>query len=92
MKIRKSLLTIGLIGASVMSTYFVTVSTAQQGMQSQTGTADNEYQVGGILFMQKAAEYRALCFQAFNWGKRILADDEKTKRNSRRRSAKCRAR
>ena len=31
----------------------------------QTG-ADNEYQAGATLYMQKAAEYRALAYQAFN--------------------------
>ena len=29
-------------------------------------TADNEYQVGATLYMQKAGEYRALAYQAFN--------------------------
>jgi 5'-nucleotidase (lipoprotein e(P4) family) len=80
MKSKKYLLTFGLVLSSVVSTYFITVCTAQKSMQSQTQTADNEYQVGAILFMQKAAEYRALCFQAFNWGKRVLDDDEKAKK------------
>jgi 5'-nucleotidase (lipoprotein e(P4) family) len=78
MKSKKYLLTFGLVLSSAVSTYFITVSTtAQQSMQSQMQTADNEYQVGAILFMQKAAEYRALCYQAFYWGKRTLEDDEK---------------
>ena len=57
---RKYLLSFGLVLASVVSTYFATISTAQQGAQPQQrqATADNEYQVGAILFMQKAAEYR----------------------------------
>jgi len=80
MKSKKYLLTFGLVLSSVVSTYFITISTAQQTMQSQTQTADNEYQIGAILFMQKAAEYRALCFQAFYWGKRTLDDDEKAKK------------
>lgn len=79
MKSKKYLLTFGLVLSSIVSTYFVTVSTAQQGTQTQP-TADNEYQVGAILFMQKAAEYRALCFQAFNWAKRTLDDDDKSKK------------
>lgn len=29
-------------------------------------SASNDYQIGGTLYMQKAAEYRALCYQAFN--------------------------
>jgi len=77
MNSKKYLLTFGLVLSSVISTYFVTVSTAQQAV---TQTVDNDYQIAATLFMQKAAEYRALCFQAFNWGKRTLDDDEKTKK------------
>ena len=80
MNSKKYLLTFGLVLSSIISTYFVTISTAQQGMQTQTQPADNEYQIGAILFMQKAAEYRALCFQAFNWGKMTLDFDDKTKK------------
>ena len=79
MNSKKYLLTFGLVLSSIVATYFVTVSTAQQGMQTQA-SADTEYQIGAILFMQKAAEYRALCLQAFNWGKRSLDDDDKTKK------------
>jgi 5'-nucleotidase (lipoprotein e(P4) family) len=76
MKTKNYLLTFGLIAASIFSTYFVTVSTAQQGaQQQQTIVADNEYQVAGILFMQKAAEYRALCYQAFNLAQMNLNSD-----------------
>ena len=76
MKSKKHLLTAGLFFSSIVSTYFVTVSTAQQGgTQTQAIVADNEYQVGAILFMQKAAEYRALCYQAFNWARWQLDAD-----------------
>lgn len=64
MKSRKYLLTGGLVLASIVSTYFATASTAQQAVQP--AAADNEYQVAAILFMQKAGEYRALAYQAFN--------------------------
>jgi len=67
MKSKKYLFSIGLVLSSVVSTYFVTVSTAQQGAQTQAiSTADNEYQVSAVLFMQKSAEFRALAYQAFN--------------------------
>lgn len=80
MKSKKYLLTFGLVLSSIVSTYFVTVSTtAQQGAQTPQ-TADNDYQLGATLFMQRAAEYRALCYQAFYWGRRSLEDDEKTKK------------
>ena len=76
MKIKTYFLTFGLIAFSIISTYFVTVSTAQQGAQPQTIiTANNEYQVGAILFMQKAAEFRALCYQAFNLAQMNLDAD-----------------
>ena len=78
MKTKNYLLTFGLVLTSVISTYFVTSSTAQQG--TQTVTADNEYQIGAILFMQKAAEYRALCLQSFNWARIALDADDKTKK------------
>lgn len=80
MKPKNYLLTFGLIASSIFTTYFATVSTAQQGTAPQTVTADNEYQVSGILFQQKAAEYRALCYQAFNWAKVTLDADEKNKK------------
>lgn len=76
MNAKKYLLSFGLVLTSIVSTYFITVSTAQ----NETPTADNEYQVGATLFMQKAAEYRALTFQAFNWARRNLDSDDKTKK------------
>lgn len=77
MNTKKYLLSFGLVLSSIVSTYFVTVSTAQQGAQTAQ-SADNEYQVGAILFMQKAAEYRALAYQAFNIARwQLDADFEK---------------
>jgi len=66
MKIKRDLVALVLVLYSVSATYFVTVSTAQQGAPMVQTSADNEYQVGAVLYMQKAAEYRALTFQAFN--------------------------
>ena len=74
---KKYLLSLGLIVSTIVSTYFVTVSTAQQGASA---TADNEYQVGAVLYMQKAAEYRALAYQAFNLA-RWQMDADLDKRN-----------
>ena len=61
---KKLLLSLGLIASTIASAYFVTVSSAQQG--TQPTVADLEYQVAAILYQQKAAEYRALSYQAFN--------------------------
>ncbi len=66
MKLRNSFYGLVLVVCSISTTYFITVSTAQQGTQPAPVVADNEYQVGGILYMQKAGEYRALAYQAFN--------------------------
>ncbi|MFT3744959.1 MAG: 5'-nucleotidase, lipoprotein e(P4) family [Pyrinomonadaceae bacterium] len=41
-------------------------ATAQQPTPAPAATADLQYQVGATLYMQKAAEYRALAYQAFN--------------------------
>lgn len=78
MKTKNYLLTFGLVLTSIVSTYFVTSSTAQQGTQTQT--VDTEYQIGSILYMQKAAEYRALCLQAFNWAQIAIDADENAKK------------
>lgn len=79
MKSNKYLLTFALIASSIFTTHFAPMTFAQQGTQPQTA-ADNEYQVGGILYMQKAAEYRALCYQAFNLAKLQLDMDEKNRK------------
>lgn len=77
---RKYLLTLTLIFGSAVSTYFVTISTAQPGAQAQPARADNEYQVAAILYQQTASEYRALTYQAFNWARIILDGDDKAKK------------
>ncbi len=77
MNTKKYLLSFALVLTSAVSTYFVTVSTEAQNSARKV---DNEYQVGATLFMQKAAEYRALCYQAFNWAQKNLDADEKRKK------------
>ncbi len=66
MKLKRNISAFALVLCSAAATYFVTVSTAQQGTPMVQATADNEYQVGAVLYMQKAGEYRALAYQAFN--------------------------
>ncbi len=65
MKTKNCFLAIGLVVSSVVSTYFVTFSTGAQ-TPARAAIADNDYQVGGVLYMQQAGEYRALTYQAFN--------------------------
>lgn len=66
MKSKKYFLSFGLVVCTALSTYFVTISAAQQVAPLVQVAADNEYQAGATLWMQKAAEYRALAYQAFN--------------------------
>lgn len=59
-----------LVGFGFAATAFVLmnfagISSAQQGAPAPA--ADFDYQVGAVLYMQKAAEYRALCYQTFNF-------------------------
>lgn len=75
---RKRALVFNLFLSTIVSIFFILPAAAQQAAQSQTVTADNDYQIGAVLFMQKAAEYRALVYQAFNIAKmRLDADFEK---------------
>lgn len=73
---RNFFITSALILVSITSTYFVTRETTAQ----QPILADNDYQIGGTLYMQTAAEYRALCYQAFNLAKDYIDKDEKLKK------------
>ena len=66
MKLKRDLYALALVLCSAGATYFVTISTAQQAAASIQAAVDNEYQAGATLWMQKAAEYRALAYQAFN--------------------------
>ena len=72
---RNRIIVFTLILSSVVSTYFISTSTAQQGTQPQQIVADNEYQVAAILFQQHAAEFRALAYQAFNIARTRLDED-----------------
>lgn len=66
---------------SLVSTAAIFVLLASSAVFSQQAeTIDNEYQVGAILFQQKAAEYRALALQAFNIA-RIQFDADFEKKN-----------
>lgn len=62
-------------------------------LQAQEASAvDTEYQIGAILFHQKAAEYRALAFQAFNLARmRLDADKQLRKKLPKQERKKPRA-
>ena len=60
--------------AASTATYFATNSSAQKAAPA----VDLSYQISGVLYMQKAGEYRALCYQAFNIARlRLDADFQK---------------
>jgi len=61
------------------ATLVLSISTVAQ----QTTRADSEYQIGATLYMQKAAEYRALAYQAFNLARWQL-DADLDKRNAKK--------
>lgn len=61
---KRYLLSAGLILSTVFTAYFAEIAGAQQAVPAPA--ADLEYQVAAILYQQKAAEYRALAYQAFN--------------------------
>jgi 5'-nucleotidase (lipoprotein e(P4) family) len=71
---RKYLLRCALIAAFAGSANFALAQTATQP------ASDLTYQLGGVLYMQKAAEYRALCYQAFN-AARVQLDFDLDKKN-----------
>ncbi len=50
----------------LLAVTFANASFAQQPAPAVQPAADNEYQAGAVLWMQKAAEFRALSYQAFN--------------------------
>lgn len=83
MKVNKYLLPLALVCVSLVPTYFVTSSSAQQAAVSAPELAVAEYQVGAVLYMQKAAEYRALAYQAFNLAKMYL-DADFDKKNTKK--------
>jgi 5'-nucleotidase (lipoprotein e(P4) family) len=80
MNSKNYLITFSLVALSVAFTYLATSHTAVGSAQVSTAqrvaaAADNEYQVGAVLFMQQAGEYRALAYQAFNLAQWRLDED-----------------
>lgn len=73
--ILSSLLTLAAVGTS-RQTSAQTPQTANAEICSKSNAV--QYQLGAVLYMQKAAEYRALAYQAFNLARKAFdADFEK---------------
>jgi 5'-nucleotidase (lipoprotein e(P4) family) len=78
MNFKRNIYTFALLSCTIAATYFVTISTADYGTASAKAPDDTEYQAGGTLYMQKASEYRALTYQAYNLARwQIDADFDK---------------
>ena len=63
-----------LVVCSSTATYFVSSSSAQPAAKAAP-SADMEYSAGATLWMQKAGEYRALAYQAYNVARWQLDQD-----------------
>ncbi len=68
-----------LLSFALMLSVAVSLS-AQQATAPATQTSDLDYQTAAVLYMQKAAEYRALAYQAFN-AARMKLDFDLDKKN-----------
>jgi len=77
---KKYLLSAGFLLSTFFSVYFAASTEAQQAVQP---AVDLDYQVAAILYQQKAAEYRALSYQAFNLARWQL-DADFDKKNVKR--------
>jgi 5'-nucleotidase (lipoprotein e(P4) family) len=64
----------GFVLTSFLVVYFAMSSGAQTAVQSLPAHTF-DYQIGAILYQQKAAEYRALAYQAFNIARLRLDED-----------------
>ena len=65
---------------AVGSAIILAFLTVQFPAQTQAPAADLDYQTAAVLYMQKAAEYRALAYQAYNLA-RLRLDEDLDKRN-----------
>lgn len=79
MKLRNLILTTAVILIASVAGYLAGAS-AFAVNQTADAWKTNQYQLGGLLYMQKAGEYRALAYQAFNVARMSLDADEKTRR------------
>jgi 5'-nucleotidase (lipoprotein e(P4) family) len=80
MKKQHSILLVAIAAVAGVSGYFAGAS-AFAGDTPKEAWKTSQYQLGGALYMQKAAEYRALAYQAFNIARMSLDTDEKTRKH-----------
>ena len=73
-----------LLSISIAGTYFVAQNNGISAQQAQQNVAENEYQVGAVLFFQTSAENRALFYQAFNLARLRLDAELKNCKKTRK--------
>jgi 5'-nucleotidase (lipoprotein e(P4) family) len=76
MSLKNYFLGSGLVLTTLVSIYFGISAGAQQAVPAHS----YDYQIGAILYQQKAAEYRALAYQAYNLA-RLRLDEDLDKKN-----------
>lgn len=74
MSVKTYLLGSGFVLSTAFSIYFAVVSGAQTAVQTVPAHTF-DYQIGAVLYQQKAAEYRALAYQAYNLARLRLDQD-----------------
>jgi 5'-nucleotidase (lipoprotein e(P4) family) len=67
----------------VLSVLLILCTVASGYTQTAQPAVDLDYQTAAVLYMQKAAEYRALAYQAFNLA-RLRLDEDLDKKNVKR--------
>lgn len=82
MKLQNFFLGSGIVLTVMLSVYFAASTGAQTAVQPVPAHAF-DYQIGAILYQQKAAEYRALAYQAFNIA-RLRLDEDLDKKSVKR--------
>jgi len=73
--------TLVLVLCASATTYYVARTSAEPASTAQTA-ANNDYTIAATLYMQKAGEYRALAYQAYNIARWQLDQDLKGKNKS----------
>lgn len=79
MSLKNYFLGSGLVLTTLTSIYFAVSAGAQQAVPAHS----YDYQIGAILYQQKAAEYRALAYQAYNLA-RLRLDEDLDKKNAKK--------
>ena len=64
----------------MLSLFLLISPSSARAQEKEPPKVENEYQVGAVIFHQKAAEYRALAYQAFNLARMRFDMDKKLRK------------